>query len=46
MYEQSLVNGLPLIKFTDDVFESCIVGKHHRDAFPKGKAKRAATSAE
>ncbi|GKV46270.1 hypothetical protein SLEP1_g53265 [Rubroshorea leprosula] len=33
--------GLPIIEQVDGVCESCVYGKHHWDAFPKGKARRA-----
>lgn len=46
MHEQNLVDGLPLIKNVDNVCENCMVGKQHRDPFPKGKARRAPKPAE
>ncbi|GKU96667.1 hypothetical protein SLEP1_g9878 [Rubroshorea leprosula] len=44
--KQNLVLGLPIIGQVDGVCESCVYGKHHRDAFPKGKARRALKPAE
>lgn len=38
MSKKNLVDGLLMIKNIDDVCESCLVGKQHRDTFPKGKA--------
>ena len=35
-----------MIKQVDDVCESCIAGKHHRDAIPKGDARSATKPAE
>ena len=46
MYEQNFVDGLPMIKNVDDICESCIVRKQHRDSFPKGKTRRASKLAE
>ncbi|GKV31343.1 hypothetical protein SLEP1_g40039 [Rubroshorea leprosula] len=44
--KQNLVLGLPIIEQVDGVCESCVYGKQHRDAFPKGKARRALKPAE
>ncbi|XP_071940050.1 uncharacterized protein [Coffea arabica] len=38
---KKLVIGLPSVEFPDKKCESCILGKKHRDPFPKGKAWRA-----
>ncbi|GKV49381.1 hypothetical protein SLEP1_g56135 [Rubroshorea leprosula] len=38
--KQNLVLGLPIIGQVDGVCESCVYGKQHRDAFPKGKVRR------
>ncbi|GKU93099.1 hypothetical protein SLEP1_g6727 [Rubroshorea leprosula] len=40
------LHGLPIIEQVDGVYESCVYGKQHRDAFPKGKARRALKPAE
>ena len=39
--KNDLVVGLPIIKATDDICESCVVGKQHRDSFPKQNSNRA-----
>ena len=44
--KQNMVNGLPQIIRDDHICESCVLGKHHRDAFPKGKAWRASKPLE
>ena len=36
-----MVRGIPNISKQDQVCESCVFGKHHRDPFPKEKAWRA-----
>lgn len=46
MSKTNLVDGLPVIHSVDDVCESCVIGKHHRDSFPKGKSRRASQTAE
>ena len=33
-----MVDGLPHISSTNGVCESCVLGKHHREMFQKGKA--------
>ena len=38
--ENNLVDGLPLIQHVDALCESCVFGKHHRNVFPKGEARR------
>ncbi|KAL0424086.1 UNVERIFIED_CONTAM: Retrovirus-related Pol polyprotein from transposon TNT 1-94 [Sesamum radiatum] len=43
---QNLVDGLPMITHIDAVCESCVVGKQHRDSFPKNSNKRASEVAE
>jgi hypothetical protein len=35
-----MVEGLPAIKFTSDVCQGCIFGKHPEQKFDKGKAQR------
>ena len=39
--EHKMVDGLPVIKHSNDICESCVAGKQHRDSFPKGEARRA-----
>ena len=39
-----MVHGLPHISSTNDVCEGCLLGKHHREMFNKGKAWRAKES--
>ena len=39
--KKKFVIGLPSVEFLDKKCESCILGKKHRDPFPKGKAWRA-----
>lgn len=39
--KNNIVNGLPFNKSVDNICESCIRGKHHRDPFPKKCARRA-----
>lgn len=36
MSTQALVLGLPQISCTYGVCHGCVLGKHHRDPFPKG----------
>ena len=36
-----MVHGLPHISSTNGVCEGCLLGKHHREMFDKGKAWRA-----
>ena len=36
-----MVIGLLIIKVLDQQCEGCILGKHHRDSFPIGRARRA-----
>jgi len=36
-----MVVGLPHISSSKGVWEGCVLGKHHRDMFDKGKAWRA-----
>ena len=38
---KNLVDGLPQIRGIDEICESCIFGKQHRDVFPKRTARRA-----
>ena len=33
-----MVHGFPHISSTNDVYEGCVLGKHHREMFEKGKA--------
>ena len=35
LYYKKMVKGLPLVKSPGDVCEGCIMGKQHRDCFPK-----------
>ena len=35
-----MVHGLPNISSTNGVCEGCVLGKHHREMFDKGKAWR------
>jgi transposase InsO family protein len=44
--ENNLVDGLPLIQHVDALCESCVFGKHHRNVFPKGEARRASKQIE
>ena len=37
--------GLPIIKTTNDICESCVVGKQYGDSFPKQNNKRASSLA-
>lgn len=41
LYEKNMVEGLPNINNPIEMCEDCIVGKQHRDSFPRGKAWRA-----
>ena len=43
---QNLVDGLPMIKHVNAVCESCVLGKQHRDSFPKSCSMRASRPAE
>ncbi|GMJ02182.1 hypothetical protein HRI_003887400 [Hibiscus trionum] len=43
---QKLVDGLPAIRPIDALCESCVVGKQHRDTFPKSSNMRASKIAE
>ena len=36
-----MVHNLPHISSTNGVCEGCVLGKHHREMFDKGKAWRA-----
>ena len=36
-----MVHGLPHISSTNGVCEGCVLGKHHKEMFDKGKAWRA-----
>lgn len=44
LHKENMVAGLPAIQFTDSDCEPCILGKHHREKFPVGKAWRATES--
>ena len=44
--KNDLVVGLPIIKTTDDICESCVVGKQHRNSFPKKNSNRALSPAD
>ena len=37
-YKKRMVNGLPLIEKPDRIYESCILGKQHRESFPTRKS--------
>lgn len=39
--KEHMVRGIPNIKKQDQVCESCVFGKHHRNPFPSGIARRA-----
>lgn len=41
LYEKNMVEGLPNINNPIEMCEDCIVGKQHRDSFPRGKEWRA-----
>jgi transposase InsO family protein len=41
--KENMVEGLPAIKFTSDVCQGCILGKHLEKKFDKGKAHRASS---
>jgi hypothetical protein len=41
LHEKNMVEGLPNINNPIEMCEDCIVGKQHRDSFPRGKAWRA-----
>ena len=36
-----MVRGIPNINRQEQICECCIFGKHHRDPFPSGEARRA-----
>jgi hypothetical protein len=42
--KENMVEGLPAIKFTSDVCQGCILGKHPEKKFDKGKAHRASST--
>jgi hypothetical protein len=37
-YKKRMVKGLPLIEKPDRIYESCILGKQHRESFPTRKS--------
>lgn len=39
--KEHMVRGIPNINKQDQVYECCVFGKHYRDPFPSGKARRA-----
>ncbi|KAL6286215.1 hypothetical protein ACE6H2_010605 [Prunus campanulata] len=41
LHDKEMVIGLPQITCPSEVCEVCVVGKQHRETFPKGKAWRA-----
>ena len=41
LYHKNMVHGLPTIEDRDGTCEGCVLGKHHRQSFPKGVAWRA-----
>jgi hypothetical protein len=41
-----MVKGLPDIQFSEGVCEGCILGKHPKEKFEKGKVRRASSSLE
>jgi hypothetical protein len=41
--KENMVEGLPAIKFTSNVCQGCILGKHPEKNFDKGKAQRASS---
>ncbi|XP_071933594.1 uncharacterized protein [Coffea arabica] len=41
LQQKNMVAGLPQITTPSEVCEECVVGKQHRDSFPKGKSWRA-----
>ncbi|KAK2398761.1 putative mitochondrial protein [Trifolium repens] len=41
LYQKKMVYGLPIIEEKSGVCEGCMLGKHHRQPFPKGGAWRA-----
>lgn len=41
--KENMVEGLPAIKFTSDVCQGCILGKHWEQNFDKGKTQRASS---
>ncbi|KAA0036716.1 retrotransposon protein [Cucumis melo var. makuwa] len=46
LFKKQMVNGLPQISPPTKVCENCVVGKQHRESFPKGKAWGARKSVE
>jgi hypothetical protein len=44
--KQGIIKGLPNIYFSEGVCEGCILGKHPKQKFEKGKEKRASSSLE
>ncbi|KAL5724118.1 hypothetical protein ACHQM5_007419 [Ranunculus cassubicifolius] len=46
LHTKNMVIGLPEILLPSQVCEECVVGKQHRDSFPKGKAWRAESQLE
>ena len=38
--KESMVEGIPTIKFYNGTFKGCVVGKHHERKYAKGKARR------
>jgi hypothetical protein len=42
--KQGMVKGSPDIQFSEGVCEGCILGKHPKEKFEKGKARRASSS--
>lgn len=41
LHQKQMVSGLPMITIPSKVCEECVIGKQHREKFPKGKAVRA-----
>lgn len=39
--EKDYVDGLPVIKNVNEIYEKCVVGKQHHNSFPKGQARKA-----
>lgn len=44
--QKNMVTGLPQIQMPSEICEDCVVGKQHRDPFPKGKSWRAKQALE
>jgi hypothetical protein len=44
--KQGMLKGFPYIQFSEGVCEGCILGKHPKEKFEKGKARRASSSLE